>query len=176
MIKKYLTPERLALLLLAVLVLLLVYYTFNRFHAVAEARENVEAAQQALDAEKQQLLQLRELEQQGPRLLQQLELFDQLIPEEHREHEVEYYLYQLAYLHGLSGFAVSFESEESFEEYREIYLLVSFESNYFGVVDFIKALKQGKRLFRLDTIELYPLDTAGSKLGAQLRLTTFSRN
>ncbi len=167
--------DKLYVLLLIIMLGLTIFLSLNRYHAIAEARESLQLAEQTLSLEHIQLRQLLDLKDEGPRLQQRLELFNILFPEKSTPFEIELYLYELAYLSGLTQFDVRFEVIENFDDYEELPLSLSLESSFHNLLQFMEALKQGERVFRVDSLDLYPVNSGSGRLNGYIKLSTFCR-
>lgn len=176
MIKKLLTVDKLYLLLLIVILVLVINLSQNRYMAIVEARQSLQQTQQALTAEQLQLSKLQELEREGPRFLQRLALFDNLIPKKSSEGEIELYLNELAYLSGLHQFNVRFNVVNNFNDYLELPLSISMEGSFHNILQFIQALRQGGRVFRVDSLEMYVVNSDSGRLIGNIQVSTFYRN
>jgi len=165
--------EKFPLLLMIIVLLSFLLLSLNRFVSLKTMRERLQLEEQALAKEQEQLLLLRQLEKEGPRFLQRLELLDNLIPEKTTEYQLVRELQKIASISGIHLLQVQFDSELSSDAYMEIPMDLSLEGSFRALLQMLRTLKEGERAFRVDKIEITGEE---SGIRANLRVSAFYRD
>ncbi|MEW5922002.1 MAG: type 4a pilus biogenesis protein PilO [Bacillota bacterium] len=172
---KAFSGDKLSVILLIILVVLSLYLSLNRYSSLGEVRERLRLEQQALARDEAKLRLLLELREKGPLFLEQLEHFNNLIPEEANVHHLLPYLQRTAFLNQASLLQVHFVEEKASGDYVELPLTLSFEGSFHELLKLLRSLREGERAVRIDSIRLVQGGEALAHLRAELNASVFYR-
>jgi Tfp pilus assembly protein PilO len=119
-LNKILSPEKLTLYLLVLMLIIIVFFYGRQLSALGERREALKLEEEALAADQARLLYLEGLAAESPQLRRQLEISNRLIPERASAHELFVYLHEIAYISGMQQVQVDFAEEVPHAEYVEL--------------------------------------------------------
>jgi Tfp pilus assembly protein PilO len=174
-LKKILSPEKITLYLLILMLFLIVIFAGRQLVALGERRETLRLEKEALAADHTQLLFLERLAAESPRLRQHLELSQGLIPQRTSAHELFVYLHEMAYFSGMQQIQVDFAEEVPHPEYVEIPLSLSLTGTYQDLLRLLRTLREGERAFRLDNLQITAAEDQ-TLLEVELTLSAFYRS
>lgn len=173
-LKKILSPEKITLYLLILMLFLIVIFAGGQLAALGERRAALKLEKEALAAEQAHLHYLEGLAAESPQLGRQLEISQRLIPERASAHELFVYLHEIAYFSGMQQVQVDFAEELPHTGYVELPLSLTLTGTYQALLQLLQALREGERAFRLDDLQISAVEDQ-ALLEVELTLSAFYR-
>jgi len=159
---------------LSVLVIILgAALVYVQYSTLSNLRAEVEQEEQALAIAQAHLARLIDLRANADHYEQRLAYATKMIPADAGEEEILRYIYRLADEYDIQALEIRFENRAEGESFTTMPVTMNLEGNYQDLRRFLRRLRDGDRVFRVNNISLSRAGGTGTDLRATITTNTF---
>lgn len=171
--KKGLSSNSVILILSGIVIILLVVLNIWNINRINKINEQVKTETVKLDKNKGVLDELNKLILMKPELEFAHRVLSGKIPKEPKEYDIIKYIEDLSKISSSNLVKIQFNDRTKKNSITEMPVELSFNGEYTSLIEFMKNLSIGERLFRIDKIQIYKEEDASGIINVNITANAF---